>query len=361
MTFGQGATAHARAAPQLTLLLLPLYRYEQWQEVLKKGKVIGIWEVHQESDIVGDERNRILHKCSLSLPQAKFAFLNSQSVDQIGAGVASDNSDSTTLDWDEFLECVARNYGAILAILSHFSDTRLSPLRCVARCGVDKYKPCREMSMAAAIRGFSANLLQEKTEEEVLIENTKVRATRFDWKRGSQPLEGQKLAAHRKWLEVWERLEVMDIATRTEGAAPQLSPIPASHAAPCLPLQVMDMHYFPLWEKELHDVLQKHFPELTKIFLAYTKSIGGSGSAEGPLDAPRTQGASQLTRAAPHSPRRSPHPQDAIEMDMSEFKDFVEECSLETREIDFAQMTIQFTKANAVNTAQVAQERMEGR
>ncbi len=234
-------------------------------------------QVHQESDIVGDERNRILHKCSLSLPQAKFAFLNSQSVDQIGAGVASDNSDSTTLDWDEFLECVAR-------------------------CGVDKYKPCREMSMAAAIRGFSANLLQEKTEEEVLIENTKVRATRFDWKRGSQPLEGQKLAAHRKWLEVWERLEVMD------------------------------MHYFPLWEKELHDVLQRHFPELTKIFLAYTKSIGGSGSAE-----------------------------DAIEMDMSEFKDFVEECSLETREIDFAQMTIQFTKANAVNTAQVAQERMEGR
>ena len=306
-------------------------KYEQWQEVLKKGKVIGIWEVHQESDIVGDERNRILHKCSLSLPQAKFAFLNSQSVDQIGAGVASDNSDSTTLDWDEFLECVARNYGAILAILSHFSDTRLSPLRCVARCGVDKYKPCREMSMAAAIRGFSANLLQEKTEEEVLIENTKVRATRFDWKRGSQPLEGQKLAAHRKWLEVWERLEVMD------------------------------MHYFPLWEKELHDVLQRHFPELTKIFLAYTKSIGGSGSAEVPLDAPRTQGASQLTRAAPHSPRRSPHPQDAIEMDMSEFKDFVEECSLETREIDFAQMTIQFTKANAVNTAQVAQERMEGR
>ena len=273
----------------------------------------------------------VAHTLSLSLPQAKFAFLNSQSVDQIGAGVASDNSDSTTLDWDEFLECVARNYGAILAILSHFSDTRLSPLRCVARCGVDKYKPCREMSMAAAIRGFSANLLQEKTEEEVLIENTKVRATRFDWKRGSQPLEGQKLAAHRKWLEVWERLEVMD------------------------------MHYFPLWEKELHDVLQRHFPELTKIFLAYTKSIGGSGSAEVPLDAPRTQGASQLTRAAPHSPRRSPHPQDAIEMDMSEFKDFVEECSLETREIDFAQMTIQFTKANAVNTAQVAQERMEGR
>ena len=46
-------------------------KYEQWQEVLKKGKVIGIWEVHQESDIVGDERNRILHKCSLSLPQAR--------------------------------------------------------------------------------------------------------------------------------------------------------------------------------------------------------------------------------------------------------------------------------------------------
>ena len=182
--------------------------------------------------------------------------------------------------------------------------------------------------MAAAIRGFSANLLQEKTEEEVLIENTKVRATRFDWKRGSQPLEGQKLAAHRKWLEVWERLEVMD------------------------------MHYFPLWEKELHDVLQRHFPELTKIFLAYTKSIGGSVRDCPPPAAPSS---ACLSRLPPPSSPLQGSAEDAIEMDMSEFKDFVEECSLETREIDFAQMTIQFTKANAVNTAQVAQERMEGR
>ena len=92
------------------------------------------------------------------------------------------------------------------------------------------------------------------------------------------------------------------------------------------------MHYFPLWEKELHDVLQKHFPELTKIFLAYTKSIGGSGSAE-----------------------------DAIEMDMSEFKDFVDECGLETKAIGFELMTNNFTKANATNNTEAREAAHERR
>ena len=92
----------------------------------------------------------VAHTLSLSLPQAKFAFLNSQSVDQIGAGVASDNSDSTTLDWDEFLECVAR-------------------------CGVDKYKRVKEMTPADAVKALMQNMLGEAEEEEVVVSTTPVR------------------------------------------------------------------------------------------------------------------------------------------------------------------------------------------
>ena len=82
----------------------------------------------------------------------------------------------------------------------------------------------------------------------------------------------QPLKEHKKWLEVWQRLELTD------------------------------MYYFPLWEKGVHDLLQKHFAELSLIFLAYCRSILGSDTAE-----------------------------DAMEMEMAEFKDFVDECGLETK------------------------------
>merc|ERR1719197_2181282 len=104
------------------------------------------------------------------------------------------------------------------------------------------------------------------------------------------------------WLEVWQRLELAD------------------------------MYYFPLWEKGVHDLLQKHFAELSLIFLAYCRSLLGSDSAE-----------------------------DAQEMEMSEFKDFVDECGLETKAINFDQMTNNFIKANATNSAQVRDQHAESR
>ena len=60
-----------------------------------------------------------------------------------------------------------------------------------------------------------------------MVSNTITRAVRYDWQRESAPLEGQKLEHHKAWLEVWQRVEIQDI------------------------------HSFPLWEKEVHDVLQK--------------------------------------------------------------------------------------------------------
>ena len=52
--------------------------WDQWQDLLKEGKMIGNWEIHQESDISGDERCRNRLKASLSLSQAKMAFVDSQ-------------------------------------------------------------------------------------------------------------------------------------------------------------------------------------------------------------------------------------------------------------------------------------------
>ena len=135
-----------------------------------------------------------------------------------------------------------------------------------------------------------------------MISNTITRAVRFDWTRESSPLEGQLLDQHKAWLEVWQRVEIQDV------------------------------HSFPLWEKEVHDVLQKRFSDLKSIFLAYCRSIGGSGSAE-----------------------------DAMEMQMAEFQDFVNECNLITKEVNFALMTITFTKANATSSALVAARHAEVR
>ena len=113
---------------------------------------------------------------------------------------------------------------------------------CVARCGSQKYKPVRSMGLAACVRGMIQNVLGEQTEEEVMGSNTLIRAARFDWKRGSRLLPGQSLKEHKAWLETWQRIEINDV------------------------------YYFPLWEKGVHDLLQRHFIELRAIFLAYCRS-----------------------------------------------------------------------------------------
>ena len=41
-------------------------------------------------------------------------------------------------------------------------------------------------------------------------------------------------------------------------------------------------------------------------------------------------------------------------------QDFVNECNLVTKEVNFALMTLTFTKANATNTAAVRKQRAKG-
>ena len=253
-------------------------QFEQWQSLLKKGWGtcapgtagaqigyapgfnVGTWEIYQDSEITGDERCRDTHDCALSFPFTKLAFINSQSLDQMTVGQAKSTDDMVTLDYAEFEECVAR-------------------------CGLEKYKSVKGMRQPAMIVAFARNLVGEETTEESMNTATLIRCPRFEWRRLSRPLPEQSLREHKQWLAVWQRLELTDL------------------------------YYFPIWEKDVHDLLQRHFVQLRLIFLAYCRSILGSDSAE-----------------------------DATEMEMAEFYDFVSECHLETKIVTFDVMTNQFIK-----------------
>ena len=85
-------------------------QFQQWQDLLKRGwgelqannepapgytpkQLVGSWQIYQDSEITGDERCRNIFKVSLSLPQAKFAFINSQGADQLSVGQVKDTDD----------------------------------------------------------------------------------------------------------------------------------------------------------------------------------------------------------------------------------------------------------------------------
>ena len=179
------------------------------------------------------------------------------------AGDANEDDAMATLDFDEFCECVAR-------------------------CGEAKYGEIKQvMNLSQRIKGMIQNILDERGDEAVIRDATYIKADRYDW-RLSKPLKGQQLAAHRKWVDTWQCLEIGDL------------------------------HLFPLWEKGVHDVLQECFSDLLSIFAHYSKSISGSATAE-----------------------------DAVEMTLSEFKDLVRDVGLETKDLKFDVMCNMFKKASA--------------
>ena len=155
------------------------------------------------------------------------------------------------------------------------------------------------MTPVQGIKGFIQNLIGEMDEEAVVALATYIRAERYDFATLAKPLAGQNAAAHAKWIDCWSRVECMD------------------------------MEGFPLWEEELHNLMQPLFGELSTIFLAYCRSISEDSAA------------------------------DAMEMSMDEFHDFVVDVGLETKKYKFDVMCNQFIKANATNTAQAYQERMQ--
>ena len=169
------------------------------------------------------------------------------------------------------------------------------------------------MTPADGVKALMQNMLGEAEEEEVVVNTATYINNRMDRdhrrRRGRHDaVEDSRTSPLRRgpgdfeeWMECWSRIEIMD------------------------------MHLWPLWEKEVHDILQPLFKELQLIFLAYTRSISEDSAA------------------------------DAMEMDMGEFHDFVVDVGLETKDYTFDVMCNQFVKANATNTAQVREQRMEAR
>ena len=93
-------------------------------------------------------------------------------------------------------------------------------------------------------------------------------------------------------------------------------------------MPLMDIYGFPLWEKGVHDVLQRYFGALMRVYSHYCKGISGIDSAA-----------------------------DALEMELEEFHDFIKDAKLETKLIRFDTMGVVFAKANATNTAAVCEPR----
>ncbi len=113
--------------------------YKGGSEEAKEFALVGDYQVHRESQITGDDRCKEVFKCRLTLLEVKFAFLNSQGMEQMKAGDATDDDAMACLDFEEFLECLCR-------------------------CGRDKFVECG-MPLHEAIRGFILNLLGLKMEE----------------------------------------------------------------------------------------------------------------------------------------------------------------------------------------------------
>ena len=137
-------------------------------------------------------------------------------------------------------------------------------MECIARCGCDKYRAIDELKTAEKVAAMVANILGDANEEQVITAATYIKAERFGVPTSSP--HGQE------WLTTWSQL--------------QLTTLPG----------------FPLWEKDVFDMLSANLETLTSIFHAYASS-----SLEG----------------------------SAMEMDMEEFHDFVIETDLVTNMYGF--------------------------
>ena len=166
-------------------------------DVFDRQGLIGIWTAHQESEIVGDPNcSRAGHgnefswrlsiptvkaafmdsqeRISLYLPISHYislyltispyislylptspAFMDSQSGEQLGAAQASATDEMALLSFPEFQELVAR-------------------------VGLDKYRPIKAMTPAAAVRAMHQNILGEKNEEQAVVDATRITATGYD-------------------------------------------------------------------------------------------------------------------------------------------------------------------------------------
>ena len=234
----QQALSEGRPRLQAWFATIPLDENQkvgisQWVSALTALNVLGTFTCLQGSDIVGDDRVGTEFKSRLSVPQSKSAFINAQK--ETGGAV-----EDVTLDFDELLECISR-------------------------CGAFKYRTIKQMSSAEKVAAMIANILGDLNEEQVITNATYITAERFTPPAAAP--KGVPGETHKEWLMTWEQL------------------------------QLSTVHGFPLWEKDVYDLLCANLESLQSIFRAYAAAtIGGSA-------------------------------QSSMEMDMEEFQDFVIDCN----------------------------------
>ena len=113
-------------------------------------------------------------------------------------------------------------------------------LECVCRCGFAKYAEVPMMTLTDKVAGFLDNLMDKHTEEQVIIAATE-QATppMFDAVSESVPLVGEPEAQFAHWLACWERLKLSSL------------------------------YGYPLWLREVHELLHSSFRQLRMIFSHY--------------------------------------------------------------------------------------------
>ena len=146
--------------------------------------------------------------------------MDSQNVDQLGVGQADGaTSEQAVLDFDEWLECLAR-------------------------IAVAKYSAIKQMDATTGkVKAFLQNFFGEMSEEDCMRAATYIRAVRYDLG-DSVPLKDESPEEHAAFLAEFKQLNSTGL------------------------------YGFPLWEAEVHDLLHANFRELASIFRGYCKSLG---------------------------------------------------------------------------------------
>jgi hypothetical protein len=113
-------------------------------------------------------------------------------------------------------------------------------------CGHMKYEEVEGMTLAQRVAGVVANLLGEKSEEQVITEAVAPRVERFDLAEAKAEDGLLSPDDHHRFLQAWSRMDL-------------------SH-----------VHGFPLWEKAVFHTLHSSFSGIRSLFNQYAKHSGGA-------------------------------------------------------------------------------------
>ena len=117
-------------------------------------------------------------------------------------------------------------------------------------CGHMKYEEVEGMTLAQRVAGVVANLLGEKSEEQVITEVVAPRVERFNMAEAKAEDGLLSLDDHQRFLQEWNQMDL-------------------SH-----------VHGFPLWEKEVFRTLHSSFSGIRSLFNQYAKHSGGAVSSK---------------------------------------------------------------------------------